>query len=64
MEIHDSRPGAFHIAHPRYGSRKLPLVAVHEVQRNGPHTPDLGGTATTQDVTAAVMDALPQSLAV
>ena len=38
--------------------------AVHEVQRSGPHTPDLGGTATTQDVTAAVMDALPQSLAV
>lgn len=31
VEIYDSRPGAFRIAHPRYGVRKLPLVALHEV---------------------------------
>ncbi len=31
VEINDSRPGAFRIAHPRYGERNLPLVARHEV---------------------------------
>lgn len=33
--------------------------AVVDVLAEGPHTPDLGGTADTDDVTAAVIDRLP-----
>jgi isocitrate/isopropylmalate dehydrogenase len=32
--------------------------AVEVVLRNGPRTPDLGGAATTSDVTNAIIDAL------
>ena len=35
--------------------------AVAEVLAAGPHTPDLGGTATTGEVTRAILAALPGS---
>jgi homoisocitrate dehydrogenase len=53
---------AEHIGQPDAAARVL--VAVHAVQRHGPHTPDLGGSASTHDITAAVMDALPAALPV
>jgi tartrate dehydrogenase/decarboxylase/D-malate dehydrogenase len=34
------------------------MHAVERVTASGLHTPDLGGTATTREVTAAVCDAI------
>jgi tartrate dehydrogenase/decarboxylase/D-malate dehydrogenase len=34
------------------------MKAIEQVTANGVHTPDLGGKATTKDVTRAVVDAI------
>lgn len=36
------------------------MEAVEQVARSGPHTPDLGGTGTTAQVTDALLQAIPQ----
>jgi homoisocitrate dehydrogenase len=41
----------------RHTASALQLAIAHVIA-NGPHTPDMGGTATTADVTAAVLDLL------
>jgi len=45
-----------YLGEPERGARVR--AAIDRVLRNGPHTPDLGGTATTEDVTDAVTSLL------
>jgi 3-isopropylmalate dehydrogenase len=51
--------GAMLLEHLGYGERAASVrVAVGGVLAGGPQTPDLGGDASTEDVTAAVLDRL------
>lgn len=51
--------GAMMLEHLGHGDAAADMLrAIESVLRDGPRTPDLGGTATTRDVGAAVVDAL------
>jgi tartrate dehydrogenase/decarboxylase/D-malate dehydrogenase len=46
-----------HLGHPRAAADVL--AAIETVAREGPRTPDLGGSASTEEVGKAIADALP-----
>jgi len=45
-----------HLGYPK--AHDAILAAIEQVTGHGPRTPDMGGTANTQDVGRAVVDAL------
>ena len=57
---HPSLPGHFpgHPVVPGVVLLDRVLQAIEQVTASGPHTPDMGGKATTADVGKAVADAL------
>ena len=57
LEWLSARPSAADPAALKAAAGRI-SAAVAQVQANGPHTPDMGGSATTADVTRAVLGAL------
>ena len=49
-----------HLGHPEHGDRVRAAIAA--TLRAGVHTPDLGGTARTREVTDAVIESLQPAL--
>ncbi len=45
-----------HLGHP--DAARIVVAAIEQVLKTGPRTPDLGGTASTQDVGRAIAEAV------